>query len=145
MRIWHGISLVLITFFVAQVLFGAETFSEEYAAILKPVLGIFYLVMLPSFVFVISGKARARSLLVTVGIISAVVALAAGWLLFGMLQTGLGMKCRGLFGTLDANNCIQTKVFWLSLLVFPQVFLPSLLISAAALIKGLIDQRAEAK
>lgn len=140
-RIWHGVTLVLITLFVAQMLFGGATLAEGYAMILKPLLGGFYVIALPSFLLVISGRAKARSLLVTVGVISAVVALVAGWLLFGMLQSALGVTCKGLFGVQDANNCTQIKVFWLSLLIFPQVFLPALLISAAALVKGLVDQR----
>lgn len=140
-RIWHGVALVLISLFVAQMLFGGATLTEGYAIILKPLLGGFYVIAFPSFLLVISGRAKARSLLVAVGVISAVVALVAGWLLFGMLQSVLGVTCKGLFGVQDANSCTQIKVFWLSLLVFPQIFLPALIVGGAALVKGLVDQR----
>ncbi len=137
-RIVYALILGAITVFVLKLLFGKPTFADWYAAILKPVLALLYLLILPSFLLIITGHGKARWLRLSVNIVSVLVLLVAALLLIGSLQTSLGVACPGDTG------CIQNQILIVSLLFIPQIFLPTVVILAAFFIKGLMDEREEA-
>lgn len=139
-RFGYGLILLLTTIFIIKIIFGKPTFADWYLTLLRPALLVFYLLLLPSFYFAITGKAKAASLKVAVNVVSLVILLVVGWLLVGALMTGFGITCTGLFGVRDASSCVQNQMLWVSMLMFPQIFLPALAVGAALFIKGLIDQ-----
>lgn len=143
MRVWQWVSLIFTTWFCAQLAFGADTYAEWYAPILKVAAVVLYAFVAPSLVIAGLGRVKASSLRLFVGFVNLLVLAISAYLIFGFIEYVAGVPCVGLFGTRDASNCVQTKTLFLSLLMLPPVFLPTTLILAAGFAKGLIEQRGE--
>lgn len=105
----------------------------------KWIFAIFFLPIIPSFYFVMSGRARSRLLGFSINALTITIFLIIGFLLLGIIQDVSGETCVGFFGV--RQSCLQHNML-LSLLAF-EIWPPLMLLGLGifvTLIVGLIDE-----
>lgn len=132
--------LITISAFVTRVLIGGLSLNEVYQVLLTIAIIVFYLTVVPSFLWVILGRARGRLLLRSVTAISSVALAILILLGFGVAQDAVGAKCTDLWGW-HAKPCTEVMQFWVFYyLLLPVAILPASVISSALLAAGLVNE-----
>jgi hypothetical protein len=144
LRIASTVALLATTVFIWLIFSGNLGPGQGYRLVVLILLGLSYLLIVPSFVLVIANKDKSRVLRLGVAIATAIVFAAIAVMVFGFFQDTLGIYCDGFFGT--RQLCVDAAWFWVFfILIFSPVFFVVTLTVIALLGLGLVNEYRESQ
>ena len=131
------VALIGISIFVSLILFGNLGPGDTYRVVVITLLTLSYMLILPSFILVILGRAKSHALRVGVAVTSAIALVALVALGIGLLQDVSGINCNGVL----ADRCVDSAGVWILLVfIFSPVFFVANAVTVSLLGFGLVDE-----
>jgi hypothetical protein len=133
------VALVAITTLTTNIMLSGG-FDETYQVVVRTLTAISYLLIVPSYLLVILGRARSHVLRLGVTVTSAIALLALGLLAFGMAQDSAGVLCDVLLAW-NPGPCVDAMWAQIFIVLFyPPVFILATLTVSGLLAFGLVDE-----